>query len=121
MQSDLAGTLSLSGQLLSLHVHDAQILRLHESFRDESRRAQDFVARQAIADIAGISRHEAFVVNSPPDLADFKLELMQVHGLVSGWSPRFSVLRSAESIKAFAFRCTDSLRPAHSETSAVSN
>jgi hypothetical protein len=84
MQTDFAGTLPLSGKLIALHIDRAQISRCHESFRNQSRRAQDCITGKAITDVAGVARGESFVVNSTADFADFLSKLINVHRGIVG-------------------------------------
>ena len=80
MQQNFAASLTAAGNLLALHVDDAQIFGLHKALGDERWRTEHFLLVQPVADVAVVAGGKALVVNPPADVANFKLELMEVHG-----------------------------------------
>ena len=78
MKEDFARALARSGDLISLHVDDAEILGLHESLADLRRSADDAILVDTIANIAVVRRRKAPIVQSTTDVADFVFNLVQI-------------------------------------------
>ena len=79
VQQDLARPLPLAGDLLAVHVDDAQVVGLHEALRDAGRRAEDAVLAQPIADVAVVGGGEPLGVDPPADLAHLLAQLPLAH------------------------------------------
>ena len=74
MQQHFAGAFAGSGNLVAVHIDGADIFRLHETFADHCRRAQNFIIAHSNTDVAVVGSGESLVINPPPDFADFFLE-----------------------------------------------
>ena len=78
MKQNFAGSFSLAGDLVAVHVDGTNIFGLHEAFADLCWRAQNFVFADSDADVAIVRGGKAFGVQTTSDFADvfFKLTIV---------------------------------------------
>ena len=70
-----------AGELVALHVDDAQIVGLHEALGDHRGRADHFLLADAIGDVAVVGGGKALLVKAIADFANLLLDLVDVeHG-----------------------------------------
>ena len=78
MKEDFARSLARSGDLISFHINDAQIFRLHETFTDLRRGAHDSIFVDAVTNITVVRGGKAPIVKSATNIADLVFNLMQI-------------------------------------------
>ena len=83
VKEDFAGAFARPGDLVPVHIDDAEVFRFHEAFADLRRRADDAVFVDAVADVAVVRRRETFVVQPATHVADFFFNLMQIEHIGS--------------------------------------
>ena len=83
VQQHFARPLLLAGELLAVHVDQADILRLQKALAVHRRRAQHFVLVEPHGDVAVVRRGKPALVNPVADLADGFLQFFDVLHLVS--------------------------------------
>ena len=74
MQQNLARTLALPGDLIAVHVDDAEVGGSQEALRHHRRGAEHLVRPQAIGDVTVVAGRKALVVDPPANVADFVLQ-----------------------------------------------
>ena len=75
VHQDLAGALALAGDLLALHVHRADVVRLEEALADAGGGAEHAVLADATGVVALVAGAESLEPDAPADLAHLLLEL----------------------------------------------